>query len=139
MSIYIYICEYIYIYMYIFTYVYICIYCCDCWRQYWDETSNNTIDNELVEAARLGEIKGIYQNQLYDQENVEECQENIGKAHMRVRWLDINKGDEKDKEYRSILVVQEMKRDNREDLSVATPALEEQDIVQLGSNRRISI
>ena len=43
---------------------------------------------------------------------------------MKVRWLDINKGDEVNKEYRSRLVGQEFKRDKREDLFAATPPLE---------------
>ena len=41
-----------------------------------------------------------------------------------VRWLDINKGDEENKEYRSRLVAQEIKRDKRDDLFAATPPLE---------------
>ena len=38
--------------------------------------------------------------------------------------MDVNKGDDVNPEYRSRLVAQEIKRDNREDLFAATPPLE---------------
>jgi hypothetical protein len=55
---------------------------------------------------------------------VEECIKEAGKNPISVRWLDINKGDEDNLEYRSRLVAQELKRDKREDLFAATPPLE---------------
>ena len=41
-----------------------------------------------------------------------------------MKWVDINKGDEVNKEYRSRLVAKEIKRDRRDDLFAATPPLE---------------
>ena len=75
----------------------------------------------MVVAEIANEIKGLYQYRAYENANIKESYEKIGKAPMRVRWLDINKGDEKNKNYRSRLVAQEIKRDNREDLFAATP------------------
>ena len=63
-------------------------------------------------------------HRVYDKVKEEECWEKTGKAPIRVRWLDINKGDEKNKDYRSRLAAQDFKRDNREDLFAATPPLE---------------
>jgi hypothetical protein len=100
------------------------VYYCDSWGQYWDENTNKKLDEKLVTAAGLDEIKGLYQHGVYEKVDMEECWEKTGKAPIRVRWLDINKGDEKNKEYRSRLVAQEIKRDNREDLFAATPPLE---------------
>ena len=100
------------------------VYYCDSWGQYWDEVSNQKLEKSLVEDARLDEIKGLYQYGVYDKVKTEECWQKTGKAPIRVRWLDINKGDETNKEYRSRLVAQEIKRDNREDLFAATPPLE---------------
>ena len=100
------------------------VYYCDSWGQYWDEITNKKLDSKLVEAARLDEIKGLYQYRVYNTVNIEECYEKTGKSPIRVRWLDINKGNEKNKEYRSRLVAQEIKRDNREDLFAATPPVE---------------
>ena len=42
----------------------------------------------------------------------------------RIRWLVINKGGEKKREYRSRLIAQERKRDSRDDLLAAAPPLE---------------
>jgi hypothetical protein len=55
---------------------------------------------------------------------IEECWANTGKEPIGTRWVDVNKGDEANPEYRSRLVAQEIKRDNREDLFAATPPLE---------------
>ena len=52
------------------------------------------------------------------------CWDETGKNPITVRWLDINKGAEENREYRSRLVAQEIKRDKREDLFAATPLLE---------------
>ena len=81
-----------------------CVYYCDSWGQYWDEITNKKLEKKFVEDARLDEMKGLYQYGVYEKVNIAECHEKTGKAPIRVRWLDINKGDEKNKEYRSRLV-----------------------------------
>ena len=100
------------------------VYYCDGWGQYWDEVSNKGLEKSLVEEARLDEIKRPYQYGVYDEVHMDECWQNTGKAPIRVRFLDIYKGKEVNKEYRSRLVAQELKRDNREDLFAETPPLE---------------
>ena len=55
---------------------------------------------------------------------IDDCYEKTGQAPIRVRWLDINKGDEKNEEYRSRLVAQEVNRDNRGDLFASASPLE---------------
>ena len=47
-----------------------------------------------------------------------------GKEPIGCRWLDVNKGDSGEPEYRSRLVAQEIKRDDRDGLFAATPPLE---------------
>lgn len=75
-------------------------------------------------AARLDEITGLYQHGVYETVDIAECWETTGKAPIRVRWLDMNNGDEKIRGYNSRLVAQEIKMDNREDLFAATPPLQ---------------
>ena len=41
-----------------------------------------------------------------------------------MRWIDANKGDNSEPDYRSRLVAKEIKRDTRDDLFAATPPLE---------------
>ena len=68
-------------------------YYCDSLGQYWDEITNKKLDNQLVEAARLDAMKGLYQHGVYEKVNIEECWERTGKAPSRRRWLDMNKVD----------------------------------------------
>ena len=51
------------------------------------------------------------------------------KKPIGTRWIDTNKGDEVHREYRSILVAQEIKRGTRTDLFAATPSLEAMNIL----------
>ena len=37
------------------------IYYCDSWGRYWDEITNKKLSEKLVTAARLDEIRGLYQ------------------------------------------------------------------------------
>ena len=55
---------------------------------------------------------------------LEECWANTGKEPIGTRWVDINKGDESNPDYRSRLVAQEINDSKREDLFAATPPLE---------------
>lgn len=48
----------------------------------------------------------------------------MGAKMITTRWIDVNKGDIDNLDYRSRLVGREIKRDQRPDLFVATPPLE---------------
>ena len=52
---------------------------------------------------------------------VEECHRVTGKGPIGVRWIDINKQDRVNPEYRSRLVAKEIKMDRSQDLFAATP------------------
>ena len=47
--------------------------------------------------------------------------ENTGQAPIGTRWVDVNKGDDENPDYRSRLVAQELNTQKREDLFAATP------------------
>ena len=53
-----------------------------------------------------------------------ECYERTGKKPIGVRWVDVNKGDEKNPEYRSRLVAREVNKEKRNDLFAGMPPLE---------------
>ena len=93
-------------------------------REYWDDLSGRELDPKLVKKARMEEIKEINKHNVYEKVPIEECWTNTGKDPIGTRWVDVNKGDDANPEYRSRLVAQEIKRDNREDLFAATPPLE---------------
>ena len=79
---------------------------------------------QALNAARAEEIKIFNQYSVYTKVPWEEAKRLTGKAPIGVRWVDVNKGDSVNPEYRSRLVAKEIKRDNRDDLFAATPPLE---------------
>ena len=62
--------------------------------------------------------------QLYDKVPVEECMRMTGRKPISTRWIDINKGDVSNPNYRSRLVAREINTHKRNDLFAATPPLE---------------
>ena len=79
-----------------------------------------------MRKARSEEIEEVYRTNLYTKVPVQECYDVTGKAPISTRWVDINKGDDKDPECRSRIVAQEIKANDvyRDDLFAATPPLE---------------
>ena len=100
------------------------IYYIDAWGQYFDEVSGKQLDPKGVVKARIEEMVEVAKHKLYDKVPLQECYDETRKAPIKVRWLDINKGDELNPEYRSRLVAMELKRDDRKDLFAPTPPLE---------------
>ena len=91
---------------------------------FWDEMSGKQLNAEEARAARLDEIKQFHSHEVYEKVPIEECWNSTGKAPVKVKWVDINKGDNVNHEYRSRLVAKELKLDKRLDLFAATPPLE---------------
>ena len=92
--------------------------------EFWDDLSGKRLDPKLVKEARKEEMVEFGKHGVYVKVPVSRCWEETGKAPIGVRWVDINKGDENEPDYRSRLVAQEIKWDKREDLFAATPPLE---------------
>ena len=69
-------------------------------------------------------MEEVRKHGLYEKRPVEEYIKTTGKRPIGVRWVDINKGDAVNPEYRSRLVAKGIKRNKREDLFAATPPLE---------------
>ena len=61
---------------------------------------------------------------LYTKVPIQQCYERTGKAPISTRWIDINKGDQENPNYRSRLVAREINTYKRDDLFAATPPLE---------------
>ena len=88
--------------------------------------SGKVLDSKLVKAARKDEKDGVYSCKIFDKVPIKECYDNTGAAPVSTRWIDINKGDDDDPDYRSRWVGREFKGNdkNRDDLFAATPPLE---------------
>ena len=74
------------------------------------------MDPKLVKKARVEEMREVKKHNVYVKVPIEECWTNTGKDPIGTRWVDVNRGDDANPGYRSRLVAQEIKRDNREDL-----------------------
>ena len=59
----------------------------------WDGVAGQVLDKELVRKARTGDIDEYHTHQVYTKTDVPECWTETGKAPVKVRWIDINKGD----------------------------------------------
>ena len=69
-------------------------------------------------------MKYCKEYQVYKKAPETEYWQVTGKGPIGTKWLDINKGDQANPEYRSRLVVQEIKLDKCQELLAGTPPLE---------------
>jgi hypothetical protein len=95
-----------------------------CEEEFWDDVSGEPLDPDLVRKARAEEMDEIRKHGVYKKVKRGIAWEATGKAPIKVRWVDVNKGDKTHPEYRSRLVAKESKLDKRNDLFAATPPLE---------------
>ena len=90
---------------------------------YQDDVTSILLDSRLVQAARAEEWSEIGKKGIYTKVPIAACWHVGGKKPIRVRFVDVNKGDETNPIYRSRLVAQEF-RDGTPSLFAATPPLE---------------
>ena len=92
-------------------------------REFFDDNTGKELDFNLAVQARRLEMKFFRDMKVYTKVYRSEAHAHGSKV-ITTRWLDINKGDDKEPNYRSRLVGRELKLDNRLDLFAATPPLE---------------
>ena len=95
------------------------------WGGAWDDVSGVELDADMVKQARGEEVTWIREKQVYRKISRAEAAERNLKV-IRVRWIDVNKGDKEHPVYRSRLVAMEFRTENKEleDLFAGTPPLE---------------
>ena len=89
----------------------------------WDDLTGMKLDAGKVKEARAKEIQYVQDKVVYNKIPRSTVIRNGWKV-VQTRWIDINKGDSVNPEYRSRLVAKDFKDDNRLDLFAATPPLE---------------
>ena len=101
-----------------------------------DDVTGKDLDGRLAAAARRLEMDFFRRKQVYKKVPRYEAQ---GKV-VSTKWIDINKGDAQNPNYRARLVGREIKTDKRLDLFAATPPLESLRMVSsmCASNQRRS-
>ncbi len=89
-----------------------------------DDLTGRPLERELVKQARRLELeyfaaKGVWAKRFRD-----ECYKHTGKPPITVRWVDVNKGDDINPNYRSRLVAREIRRRGEDPIFAPTPPLE---------------
>lgn len=92
--------------------------------EFVDDISGQMLDTKLVREARGDEMKKFSQHTVYTKCPIAECVRVTGKQPIGTKWIDINKGDASNPNYRSRLVAKEIRRGPNEDMFAATPPLE---------------
>ena len=72
--------------------------------EFWDDLSGKPLDTEMVLKAREDEMGEFAKHGVYEKVPVSECWNSTGKPPIGTRWVDVNKGDDQNPDYRSRLV-----------------------------------
>ena len=72
-------------------------------KRYWDDLSGKPLIPELVEKARLEELGEIAKHGVYEKVPIDDCWKSTGCPPIGTRWVDVNKGDDQNPDYRSRL------------------------------------
>ena len=91
--------------------------------QAWDDVSNAELNPDDVKAARALEMQYFEKLKVYDRVDRSEIARTGGKL-IGTRWVDVNKGDGTNIDYRSRLVGREFNVGRDDALYAATPPLE---------------
>ena len=91
--------------------------------EFLDDVTGKGLNKDLAKAARRLEMQFFKKMKVYEKVPRWEAARKGCKV-ISTRWLDINKGDQANPNYRSRLVGREIKTDTRLDLFAATPPLE---------------
>ena len=99
----------------------------------YDDLTGTHLDGEEVRKARLNEIGALVDMQVWDIVPVSACMSAAGRKPINGRWVDVNKGDDDTKVFRSRYVAQEIKKQHgvnqREGLFAPMPPLEASKVV----------
>ena len=74
----------------------------------WDDESGAVLEPKVAMAARKEEIEYVRKMDLYTKVPIKECVMKTGKQPISTSWIDVNKGDAQNPNYRSRLVAREI-------------------------------
>ena len=88
--------------------------------QAWDDHTGASLDAKKVKEARQLEMEYYDKMHVFDTVPIAQCWERTGKAPLKARWVDIDKGTR----YRSRWVAKQFKGSDSEEWFAATPPIE---------------
>ena len=65
----------------------------------WDDVSGTELNVEMALKARMGEMGQVKKRGVYEKVREEACWADTGKGPIGARWIDVNKGGERNPEY----------------------------------------
>jgi len=79
------------------------------WTHFWDHVNGGCLNTEMVRKAREEELEWVRKAELYEVVPRQTCLQETGKQPVTLRWVDTNKGDDQKPNYRSRLVMRDIK------------------------------
>ena len=89
-----------------------------------DASTGQQLNEKLVRLARVLEMEYFDSKNVYTKVPRQEAFARAGKAPISVKWVDTNKGDDENPNYRSRLVAREIRRRGEDSIFAPTPPLE---------------
>ena len=75
-----------------------------------DDVNGGVLDQKMAMAARAEELEWLRRRQTWTKVPLATCFEKTGQKPISLRWVDTNKGDDERPDYRSRLVVREIRK-----------------------------
>ena len=79
------------------------------WDSYYDDIHGPALCTDLVQAARREELDWVKKEKIYTKVPLAQCRQRTGKQPLDTCWIDNNKGDDERPNYRSRVVVRDIK------------------------------
>ena len=77
---------------------------------YFDSVNGGYLKPELVREARAEELRWVKEKKIWEWRPTEECWNEAGAKPVPLKWVDTNKGDDEEPNYRSTIVAREIKK-----------------------------
>ena len=88
------------------------------------DLTGQILHEKLVRKARQLEMEHFFGKNVYDKRPLHEAYQKTGKQPIPVRWVDVNKGDDEEHNYRSRLVAKDIHKKGEDSIFAPTPPLE---------------
>ena len=92
----------------------------DFFDQAWDDHTGASLDTKKVKEAKQHEMEYYDKMHVFDKVPIAQCWERTGKAPLKARWVDVDKGTR----YRRRWVAKQFKGSDSEEWFAATPPIE---------------
>ena len=93
-------------------------------ERYIDDITGQPLKPELCRIARKKELDYFHSKGVWSMRSMQEAWKLTGRPPISVRWVEVNKGDDDNPNYRSRLVAREIRMAGEDSIFAPTPPLE---------------